>query len=88
MILLLLEQGGYSLPTYSTRTRAVPPGVCPSPRASAIFLTAITVAWSDGNDGGSSITAFVVRFSGGEETDEVRNAYNDKYHIRRLGVSV
>lgn len=64
-------QGEFSLPTYSVRTPAVPPGASPAPTASEVYLTAIMISWVVGNDGGSAITGFTVRPSGGDEANEV-----------------
>ena len=65
-------QGAWSVPTYSARTPAVRPHACPPPTASAIFLTAIVVTWAEGDDGGSAVTGFTVRPTGGGEAEQVR----------------
>lgn len=66
-----IRQGEFSFPTYSVRTPAVPPGASPAPTASEVYLTAIMISWVVGNDGGSAVTGFTVRPSGGVEANEV-----------------
>lgn len=66
------RQGAFSRPTYSVRTPAVRPHACPPPTMSAVFLTAIMISWAEGDDGGSSVTGFTVRPTGGGEAEEVR----------------
>lgn len=60
------------MPTYSVRTPAVRPHACPPPTVSAVFLTAIAVSWAEGDDGGSSMTGFILRPTGGGEEEQVR----------------
>lgn len=60
------------MPTYSARTPAVRPHACPPPTVSTVFLTAIMVSWAEGDDGGSSVTGFTLRPTGGGEAEEVR----------------
>ncbi|CAM9348828.1 unnamed protein product [Scytosiphon promiscuus] len=74
-------KGAFSLPTYSARTPAVPPHACPPPTPSTIFLTAILVSWVEGDDGGSSVTGFILRPTGGGGAEEVLAPRTKRSHL-------